>query len=56
MLKSVLNRVQERTRKRRFDPQLLQPAVAIGIDLCGVVPLQRILTPPAASPAPDRGS
>ncbi|KEI45671.1 L-tyrosine/L-tryptophan isonitrile synthase family protein [Saccharopolyspora rectivirgula] len=43
VLKSVLNRVQERTRKRRFDPQLPQPAVAIGIDLCGVVPLQRIL-------------
>ena len=35
VLKSVLNRVQERTRKRRFDPQLPQPAVAIGIDLCG---------------------
>ncbi|MEY8041112.1 L-tyrosine/L-tryptophan isonitrile synthase family protein [Saccharopolyspora cebuensis] len=43
VLTDVLGRVQERTRRRRWDPGLPQPAVVIDVDLCALLPLQRIL-------------
>ncbi|WP_246868956.1 L-tyrosine/L-tryptophan isonitrile synthase family protein [Saccharopolyspora sp. ASAGF58] len=42
VLKSVLDRVQQRTQQRRWDDRLPQPTVVIDVDLCGLVPLQRI--------------
>ncbi|MEB3372060.1 L-tyrosine/L-tryptophan isonitrile synthase family protein [Saccharopolyspora sp. S2-29] len=42
VLKSVLDRVQQSTRERRWNPDAPRPAVVIDVDLCGLVPLQRI--------------
>ncbi|TWF94556.1 pyoverdine/dityrosine biosynthesis protein [Saccharopolyspora dendranthemae] len=42
VLKAVLDRVQQGTRERRWNPRARTPAVVIDVDLCGLIPLQRI--------------
>ncbi|MEV6229343.1 L-tyrosine/L-tryptophan isonitrile synthase family protein [Saccharopolyspora shandongensis] len=56
VLKSVLDRVQQRTRRRRWDDRLPQPAVVIDVDLCGLVPLQRILDAARSVSGPRPGA
>lgn len=56
VLKGVLNRVQDRTRKRRWDPDLHQPAVLVDLDMCGVVPVQRIQEAVRAVSGPRPGA
>ena len=56
VLKQVLNTVQERTRKRRWDARLPRPVVVIDLDLCGIVPLQRTLDAARAISGPRPGA
>ncbi|MDA3644540.1 isocyanide synthase family protein [Saccharopolyspora indica] len=56
VLRSVLDDVQQRTRQRRWNPDLGRPAVAIDVDLCGFVPLQRILDAARAIAGPRPGA
>ncbi|MER5389452.1 L-tyrosine/L-tryptophan isonitrile synthase family protein [Saccharopolyspora sp. NPDC002686] len=56
VLRSVLDEVQQRTRRRRWDPDVAEPAVAIDVDLCGFVPLQRILDAARATSGPRPGA
>ncbi|MBB5154256.1 hypothetical protein BJ970_001790 [Saccharopolyspora phatthalungensis] len=56
VLKSVLDRVQQRTRRRRWDGRLPQPAVIIDLGLCGLVPLQRVLDAARAVSGPRPGA
>ncbi|MFC7342503.1 L-tyrosine/L-tryptophan isonitrile synthase family protein [Saccharopolyspora griseoalba] len=56
VLKSVLEKVQEATRRRRFRPSAPQPAVVIDVDLCGLVPLQRIMDSARAISGPRPGA
>lgn len=55
-LKTVLNRVQERTRSRRWNPRLGRPTVVIDLDLCGIVPLRRIIDASRAVSGPRPGA
>lgn len=43
ILKEVVRMVQERTRLRRRNPGLPRPTVVIDLDLCGIVPLRRLM-------------
>lgn len=56
VLKSVLEKVQQATRRRRFHPSGPEPAVAIDVDLCGLVPLQRIMDAARAISGPRDGA
>ncbi|GAA4611306.1 L-tyrosine/L-tryptophan isonitrile synthase family protein [Saccharopolyspora hordei] len=56
VLRSVLDEVQQRTRRRRWEPDLPEPAVAIDVDLCGLVPLQRVLDAARAISGPRPGA
>lgn len=56
VLRSVLDEVQQRTRQRRWNPDLAKPAVAIDVDLCGLVPLQRVLDAARATAGPRPGA
>jgi hypothetical protein len=56
VLKLVLDRVQQRTRRRRWDERLPQPTVVIDVDLCGLVPLQRILDAARSVAGPRPGA
>ncbi|RRO13777.1 hypothetical protein EIL87_22625 [Saccharopolyspora rhizosphaerae] len=56
VLKSVLERVQQATRERRWNPGAPQPAVVIDLDLCGLVPLQRITDAARAISGPRPGA
>lgn len=56
LLRHVLHQVQERTRKRRWDRSLPQPAVVIDLDLCGIVPLRRTVEATRAIAGPRPGA
>ncbi|GAA2821537.1 L-tyrosine/L-tryptophan isonitrile synthase family protein [Saccharopolyspora taberi] len=56
VLKEVLHTVQERTRRRRWDPGLPPPTVVIDLDLCGIVPLQRTFDAARAISGPRPGA
>ncbi|MHA6801824.1 L-tyrosine/L-tryptophan isonitrile synthase family protein [Salinifilum ghardaiensis] len=56
VLKGVLNRVQERTRARRWDSRLPRPVVVVDLDLCGLVPLHRIREAVRAVSGPRPGA
>jgi hypothetical protein len=55
-LKEVLHRVQEHTRRCRWNPELRRPAVVVDLDLCGIVPLQRTLDAARAVSGPRPGA
>ncbi|WP_406688330.1 L-tyrosine/L-tryptophan isonitrile synthase family protein [Saccharopolyspora sp. ID03-671] len=56
VLKSVLDRVQQGTRRRRWDPDAPRPAVVVDVDLCGLIPLQRIADATRAISGPRPGA
>ncbi len=56
ILRHVLDTVQERTRRRRWDRGLPQPAVVIDLDLCGIVPLRRTVEATRAVAGPRPGA
>lgn len=56
VLKSVLDRVQRGTRERRWNPDAPRPAVVIDVDLCGLIPLQRITDAARAISGPRPGA
>ncbi|MCI2422284.1 L-tyrosine/L-tryptophan isonitrile synthase family protein [Saccharopolyspora sp. K220] len=56
VLKSVLDRVQHRNQQRRWNDRLPQPTVVVDIDLCGLVPLQRILDAARSISGPRPGA
>ncbi|MGP4018582.1 L-tyrosine/L-tryptophan isonitrile synthase family protein [Saccharopolyspora sp. 5N708] len=56
VLKSVLDRVQHRSQRRRWNDRLPQPTVVVDVDLCGLVPLQRILDAARSISGPRPGA
>jgi hypothetical protein len=56
VLKGVLHNVQERTRYRRRNPSASRPTVVIGLDMCGIVPRERILDAARAVARPRPGA
>ncbi|GAA0508252.1 hypothetical protein GCM10011581_19810 [Saccharopolyspora subtropica] len=56
VLRSVLERVEQRAQRRRRDARVPQPTVVIDIDLCGLVPLQRILDAARSVAGPRPGA
>lgn len=56
LLRHVLKEIQERTRKRRWDRSVPQPAVLIDLDLCGIVPRQRAIEAARAIAGPRAGA
>ncbi|GAB2653558.1 hypothetical protein GCM10027271_09890 [Saccharopolyspora gloriosae] len=56
ILRHVLDTVQDRTRRRRWNRELPQPAVVIDLDLCGIIPLRRTVEATRAVSGPRAGA
>ncbi|MCA1191783.1 MULTISPECIES: L-tyrosine/L-tryptophan isonitrile synthase family protein [unclassified Saccharopolyspora] len=56
VLRQVLDTVQDRTRRRRWEPERPRPTVVIDLDLCGIVPLRRTVEATRAVSGPRPGA